>query len=116
MSEKTSDKRLLPCPFCGSDNVGIWHNYMLRHRFEVHCYDCHFGLAQSDTEEKAIKAWNTRKPMERILERLEEMKMRYFLTIANTGDEKLDAIYEEIGNAIDKAIEITKEEGGVWQK
>lgn len=103
---------LLKCPFCGGDNVGIWHNHMFTQSFEARCYDCHFGLAQSDTEEKAIKAWNTRKPMEKIVERLEEIKMRYFLTIANTGDEKLDAVYEAVGNAIDKAIEIIKEEGG----
>jgi hypothetical protein len=63
--------------------------------------------------DKAIEAWNTRKPMERIVERLEEMKMRYFLTIGNTGSANLDSVYEEVGDCIDKAIEIVKEEGGL---
>ena len=46
--------------------------------------------------------------VEKVVEKLEEMKMRYFLTIANTGDEKSDFAYENVGNALDKAIEIVK--------
>ena len=45
---------------------------------------------------------------EKIIEKLEEMKMNYFLTIANTGDKKSDVIYESVGNTIDKSIEIVK--------
>ena len=52
------------------------------------------------------------KVFEKIIEKLEELKMRYFLTIANTGDEKLDCAYEQVGDALDKAIEIVKQ-GGV---
>ena len=52
------------------------------------------------------------KAFEQIIEKLEEEKMFYFLTIANTGDEKLDYTYEKVGNALDKAIEIVKQ-GGV---
>ena len=44
----------------------------------------------------------------KVVEQLEELKMRYFLTIANTGDEKSDFAYENVGNALDKAIEIVK--------
>ena len=47
---------------------------------------------------------------ENIIEQLEKEKMSYFLTIANTGDEKLDCAYEHVGNALDKAIEIVKQE------
>lgn len=46
---------------------------------------------------------------EKIIEKLEEEKMFYFLTIANTGDEKLDYAYEKVGNALDKSIEIVKQ-------
>ena len=46
----------------------------------------------------------------KVVEELEELKMRYFLTIANTGDEKSDFAYENVGNALDKAIEIVKQE------
>ena len=50
------------------------------------------------------------KVFEKIIEKLEEEKMSYFLTIANTGDEKLDCTYEQVGDALDKAIEIVKRE------
>ena len=50
------------------------------------------------------------KEFEKIIEKLEEEKMSYFLTIANTGDEKLDCVYEQVGDALDKAIEIVKQE------
>ena len=46
--------------------------------------------------------------IDKVVEELEELKMRYFLTIANTGDEKSDFAYENVGNALDKAIEIVK--------
>ena len=49
------------------------------------------------------------KVFEKIIEKLEEEKMSYFLTIANTGDEKLDCAYEQVGDALDKAIEIVKQ-------
>lgn len=50
-----------------------------------------------------------KKVFEKIIEKLEEEKMSYFLTIANTGDEKLDCAYEQVGDALDKAIEIVKQ-------
>ena len=64
-----------------------------------------------------------KKVFEKIIEKLEEEKMSYFLTIANTGDEKLDCTYEQVGDALDKAIEIVKQEAekfgrdtNVWSK
>ena len=50
------------------------------------------------------------KVFEKIIEKLEEEKMSYFLTIANTEDEKLDCAYEQVGDALDDAIEIVKHE------
>ena len=47
-----------------------------------------------------------------VVEQLKQLKMRYFLTIANTGDADKDCAYKNISNAIDKAIEIVKG-GGV---
>lgn len=49
---------------------------------------------------------------DKVVEQLKELKMRYFLTIANTGDKKLDVVYENVGNTLDRAIEIVKG-GGV---
>ncbi|OLA71437.1 MAG: hypothetical protein BHW52_03300 [Ruminococcus sp. 37_24] len=50
--------------------------------------------------------------VDKVVEQLEELKMRYFLTIANTGDADKDCAYKNIANTIDKAIEIVKG-GGV---
>lgn len=50
--------------------------------------------------------------VDKVAEQLEELKMRYFLTIANTGDADKDCAYKNIANTIDKAIEIVKG-GGV---
>ena len=47
--------------------------------------------------------------IEKLIGRLEETRMRYFLTIANTGDEELDCVYEYVGKAIDNAISIANE-------
>lgn len=50
--------------------------------------------------------------VDKVIEQLEELKMRYFLTIANTGNTDKDCAYENIANTIDKAIKIVKG-GGV---
>ena len=50
--------------------------------------------------------------VDKVVEQLEELKMRYFLTIANTGDADKDCAYKNIANTIDKAIKIVKG-GGV---
>ena len=57
-----------------------------------------------------------KKVFEKIIEKLEEEKMSYFLTIANTGDEKLDCAYEQVGDALDKAIEIVKQEAEQYEE
>lgn len=45
---------------------------------------------------------------DKVVEQLEELKMRYFLTIANTGDADKDCAYKNIANTIDKAVDIVK--------
>ena len=57
-----------------------------------------------------------KKVFEKIIEKLEEEKMSYFLTIANTGDEKLDCAYEQVGDALDNAIEIVKQEAEQYEE
>lgn len=49
--------------------------------------------------------------VEEVVRELEDLKMRYFLTIANTGDADKDCAYLNTANAIDKAIEIVKRGG-----
>lgn len=49
--------------------------------------------------------------VDKVVEQLKDLKVRYFLTIANTGDADKDCAYKNIANTIDKAIEIVKGSG-----
>ena len=51
---------------------------------------------------------------QKVVKELENLKMRYFLKLANTGDADKDYVYFNIANVIDKVIEIVKG-GGVEQ-
>lgn len=53
---------------------------------------------------------------EKIIEKLRKEKLGYFLNIANTGDEKLDYAYEQVGDALDNAIEIVKQESAEYEE
>lgn len=118
MSDKTSDKtsdKLLMCPFCGgeaefysyeaerdiydSDTLGYVDTEYFT-KYGVSCTGCNCLMAEYYSEEEVIKAWNTRKPMEMIVERLEE-KVEITWKHDYMGGRK-DAFVE--------AIEIVKEE------
>ncbi|MBE5703927.1 MAG: hypothetical protein EGS62_06845 [Ruminococcus sp.] len=49
--------------------------------------------------------------LDKVAEQLKDLKAMYWFSIANTGDKKLDVAYENVGNALDRAIEIVKESG-----
>lgn len=59
-----------------------------------------------------IRKAKTAYDVDKVVAELEEERMRYFLTIANTGDASLDIAYKEVSGAIEKAIDIVKR-GGV---
>lgn len=65
-------------------------------------WDCKMQTVE-DVKKEAVDEY-----VKAVVEELKKLKMRYFLTIANTGDEKSDFAYENVGNALDKAIEIVK--------
>lgn len=50
--------------------------------------------------------------VDKVMKQLKDLKAMYWFSIANTGDKKLDVAYENVGNALDRAIEIVKG-GGV---
>ena len=50
--------------------------------------------------------------VDKVVKQLKDLKAMYWFSIANTGDKKLDVTYENVGNALDGAIEIVKG-GGV---
>ena len=49
--------------------------------------------------------------VEKVVRELRDLKMRYYFTIANTGDADMDCAYLNTANAIDRAIEIVKRGG-----
>ena len=49
---------------------------------------------------------------EKVVEQLETMRMRYYLTYANTRNKTNDEVWEKVSRAVDNAIEIVKG-GGV---
>lgn len=70
------------------------------------------GSQDVDFIEKIIEEQPTAFDTENVVEKLEEVNMNYFLTIANTGSEKLDIAYGYVSDSINKAIDIVKK-GGV---
>lgn len=104
-----SEVKLLNCPFCGGEarirdctreeQTTIVNGQM--HKMcgcKDYCVEM-FGY----TEDEAIKKWNTRKPMERILTRLEEESRLYSL-----NDRECEFAIRQ-----DHALRIVKEEGGI---
>ena len=59
-----------------------------------------------------IKAHPTAYDPEKVVEQLETMRMRYYLTYANTGNKTNDEVWEKVNRAVDNAIEIVK---GRWK-
>ena len=96
-----NETKLLSCPFCGGEAVTAeMYNTKLKKLFPiVKCLDCECRTPMTETLEEAIAVWNTREPMERILERLKN---------------KINPLHNVNWNAaMEKAIEIVKEEGGL---
>lgn len=112
-----SDIELKPCPFCGGEAV-VHVNDGVR----VICRECGAsskglvdgyskGRPNGSAIKGVVKAWNTRKPMERIVGQLEERKqihknaIKYEKTHGTVAEEFQQRKAVEV---IDKAIEIVK--------
>ena len=107
-------KQLAKCPFCGGEiklmfinentyENAVWDESIGNVPTWIKCYGCDsefFHDEPIDIPEKQIEWWNTRKPLERIIERLEEAKF----------PQKFGG-KTEMMILRDKAIEIVKNEG-----
>ena len=64
------------CPFCGGEvDLFSWSQIPLNYQYGIECIECHtlFQINLYDTTmQETIEVWNTRKPIEKVLERLEE--------------------------------------------
>ena len=107
-----NDKKLLPCPFCGGEAFfategGNW----------IACKLCGAETDYFERAKEAINAWNTRKPMERIVERLEQQAEQYHRREKEHEDKNITVQISKkyFGKACsyEHAIDIVKEEGGL---
>ena len=70
--ERSNDGVVLKtCPFCGGE-AGFWESENATYPFQIICFSCFNGTDKCRTEDDAIRRWNTRKPLERVLKRLED--------------------------------------------
>lgn len=100
--------KLKRCPFCGGEaelrDTGTVHSY-----YWIYCKDCGCKQPCSIHLESVINTWNTRKPIERILERLEEESNNSI----NDFDRTRDYYHDGKADGFERAIRIVREEGGV---
>lgn len=80
------------CAFCGGEAT-------LCNYYFVQCEECGVSTLTFITKEEAIKAWNTRKPMQNIAERLEEYEN--------------EAKQLGVSGMLVDMIKVVKEEGGL---
>ena len=102
-----SEIKLLPCPFCGGKaEIGDCGSGTFKIQCENDCIAGNNHFLRKDIN-VLVRAWNTRKPMERILKRLSSKEV---LENVAPSDDVLTNGYVK---GIKKAIEICKEEGGI---
>ena len=118
MSDKTSE--LLNCPFCGGEikqmfmneetfTDCVWDESIGNVSTWFKCYKCDsefFHDEPIDTPEKQAEWWNTRIPMQNIVEQLEKELQLFAYGFC-------EEYFSGVLKGIMKAIEIAKEEGGL---
>ena len=101
---------LKKCPFCGGEAKIEINTEMGGTQYQVLCTKCPVTVGRYWfwKKEEAIKAWNTRKPLERIVERLEEESYEY-----TTAPTDLGFVTKGRKLYLKDAIKIIKEEGQI---
>lgn len=94
------------CPFCGGE-AGMFKPKSWGGSARVYCIECQSTTDVAGNEKEAIKAWNTRNPIDRIVERLEDLERDRIDTAYYSGDVFVDGQADGLA----KAIETIKEEG-----
>ena len=102
---------LKKCPFCGGEvEVKSRSSNFFDSVFEIVCRECGCRQAPSIHKEAVINAWNTRKPMDNIVQKLEELPYgRSYHDYAEKGivhkylerNDVLDIVKQEINNGLE---------------
>ena len=114
-----SEIKLLPCPFCGGEAKlegryrewdGIYYDVVYVYCTLCGCQTSDESIGErKDREQKSIEKWNNRKPVDDVVERLENNSFWTEPTFDIDGycnDDSVEVV------DLDKAIEIIKEELG----
>ena len=104
------NNKLKPCPFCGGEAFTMAYldedEFLIKkeYKYSVICRKCHAESRCSPIKEEAIEAWNTRKPMDKVVERLTDA--------AKSGEVIMDSGVRRVSCfvQINDAIEIMKGE------
>ena len=106
--------RLKPCPFCGEELEiianGQYYSHKREENSEKQCFGAVWVFPIDD--EEMIRRWNTRKPMDRVLEQLEVLKNlnhKEWKKSSWTGEEIMPYLFAH--NSYVKAIKIVKAGG-----
>ena len=108
------EAKLLNCPFCcGESELDCDNGF---NNWFVKCKECGCKTPTKIAEYVAIEAWNTRKPMEGIIDYLEEFMEKQYDSYNNakrTGNIRQMDYSDGCAEGLIEAIEIVKEEGGI---
>lgn len=110
-TELVEDKQtLLSCPFCGGEAT----IYGSKTGYGVMCKDkpfCAILPAGFSTKERAIEVWNTRRPMDRIVEQLEAVRKYNEVSYKEWMGATFGEMYKNRADSYERAIEIVKAGG-----
>lgn len=119
--KQTISKQLAKCPFCGGEAITVEVYNAKENKLypAVKCFECECRTPMMKTFEQAIKIWNTRKPVERILERLKEL-YKYNAEQADIYKDgngaymrEMKEMYMDKANCYGVAMRTVEEEGGI---
>ena len=105
------------CPFCGGEaKIDCYLYFDEFDDWFIRCTSCFCRTRTFKTKKSAILTWNNRKPMERIVERLEEentlIKEQRKEAIEYDDEQMIFATNNQI-RAFDYSLRVIKEEGGM---
>ncbi len=112
-----SIEELKPCPFCGGKAKLYGNTRLVGTKFKNYqvatCLndDCSCRTGFCETVAEAIERWNTRKPIEKVVEQLEKEKEIHTEHYNNSLYKNYPDVkrrYEQTCFVIDKAIDIVK--------
>ena len=97
--------KLLKCPFCGGEAViqGVRDRALC---FAL-CVDCRMRTPSFQDLETAIRAWNTRTPMDNIVEKLEREKSKSIydsdgaISVKDAYAKSINIVKQEINNGLE---------------